>query len=149
MNIKGISGPDEIAGGEFNAGFMIEKEFMIFNKPVVFTTTNQWRPPTDVYETVNSFTIKMDISGVNTESINMYFRDDVLVINGKREFNTAHSNTHFYQVEIRYGNFEREISIPKPIIEDKIDAKYIDGLLIIHLPKADKSHYDKNSQFEP
>ena len=121
MKSKGTSVPNKNVGEEFNAGFMIEKEFMIFNKPVVFTTTNKWRPPTDVYETVDSFTIKMDISGVNTDSVNMYLRDGVLVINGKRDFNTTHSNTHFYQ---------------------------IDGLLIIHLPKADKSHYEKNSQFE-
>ncbi len=143
MKTTEISVPKKIADGEFNAGFMIEKEFMIFNKPVVFTTTNQWRPPTDVYETMDNFMIKMDISGIDTSTVKMCLRENVLVISGKRDFNTTHSNTHFYQVEIRYGNFEREISIPKPIIEDKIGAKYKDGLLIIHLPKADKTHYDK------
>lgn len=130
---------ERIAGEQTKSGFMIEKEFLIFNKPVVSTTLNTWRPPIDVYETDDNIMVKMDISGVKTDDINITFKDNVLAICGKRLGNPIHCKTCFYQVEIRYGFFEREIVVPKPIVENNVQAKYSDGYLIIVLPKADQS----------
>lgn len=120
-------------------GFMIEKEFLIFNKPIVSTSSDLWQPPTDVYETGENIIVKLDISGVKANDINITFNDNILTICGTRGSNSIHSKTCFYQVEIRYGLFERKIEVPKPIIENDIRAKFSDGFLIITLPKTNKS----------
>ena len=120
-------------------GFMIEKEFLIFNKPIVSTRSNLWQPPTDVYETEENIIVKLDISGVKTNDVNITFNDNILTICGTRSSHSVHSKTCFYQVEIRYGLFERKIEVPKPIIEGDIIAKFSDGFLIITLPKTNKS----------
>jgi HSP20 family molecular chaperone IbpA len=33
------------------------------------------------------------------------------------------------------GKFVRTIRLPTPVVENKIEAKYQDGVLVIHLPK--------------
>lgn len=120
-------------------GFIIEKEFLIFNKPIVSTRSNLWQPPTDVYETDENIIVKLDISGVKANDVNITFNDNILTICGTRGSNSIHSKTCFYQVEIRYGLFERKIEVPKPIVENSIRAKFSDGFLIITLPKTNKS----------
>ncbi|MGR3318684.1 MAG: Hsp20/alpha crystallin family protein [Candidatus Anammoxibacter sp.] len=129
---------ERIAGGHEKSGFMIEKEFLIFNKPIVSMSSNLWNPPTDVYETGDNIFVKIDISGIRKDNVNIAFKDNVLTVRGERCGDFKHSKTCFYQVEIRYGLFEKQIIIPKPVKGNDIQAKYTDGFLVIALPKVEQ-----------
>lgn len=117
-----------------NIGLKIEKESLIFNKPIVSTSSNIWHPPTDVYETEGNIVVNMAISGLKKCGVSIRYLDKVLTISGNRHPNFTHSKLSFYQAEIRYGYFERKIVIPKPIKEDKIHSTYADGFLQIIIP---------------
>lgn len=107
-----------------------------FKKPSVSFSHELWIPPTDVYETPDEFVVKMAISGVKSDDISVEFSGDILTISGKRFDNTNHEKTCFYQVEIRYGYFERKIALPKAIDENNISATYKDGFLLVTIPKS-------------
>ena len=129
---------ERLAGGHDKPGFMIEKEFLIFNKPIVSASSNLWNPPTDIYETGDNILVKMDISGIKKDNVNISLTDNILTVRGERCGDFKHSKTCFYQVEIRYGLFEKRIIVPKPVIENNIQARYTDGFLVIVLPKAEE-----------
>ncbi len=114
----------------------IFKDFLVFDKNIPSNSSNPWQPPIDVYETPNEVVVKMSIPGTKSEDINVAFSDDILTISGFRTDTSDHEKTCFYQVEIRYGYFERSIFIPTPIDTDKIHADYKDGFLQVILPKA-------------
>ena len=111
-------------------------EFFAFNKNIPTNSSNPWQPPTDVYETPDEVVVKMSISGTRSEDIRVAFSEEILTVSGHRTDTSSHEKTCFYQVEIRYGYFERSIYIPKPIDTDNIQATYKDGFLQIILPKA-------------
>src|SRR5574337_154568 len=112
------------------------KEFFAFNKNIPTNSSNPWQPPTDVYETPDEIVVKMSISGTKSEDIQVAFSDEILTISGYRNDTSPHEKTCFYQVEIRYGYFERSVFIPKPIDTNNILATYKDGFLQVILPKA-------------
>jgi HSP20 family protein len=114
------------------------KEFFAFNKNIPTNSSNPWQPPTDVYETPDEIVVKMSISGTKSEDIEVAFSDEILTISGYRNDTSPHEKTCFYQVEIRYGYFERSVFIPKPINKDNIQASYKDGFLVVVLPKAEQ-----------
>lgn len=114
------------------------KEFFAFNKNIPTNSSNPWQPPTDVYETPDEIVVKMSISGTKSEDIQVAFSDEILTISGYRNDTSPHEKTCFYQVEIRYGYFERSVFIPKPINKDTIQAAYKDGFLVVVLPKAEQ-----------
>lgn len=114
------------------------KEFFAFNKNIPTNSSNPWQPPTDVYETPDEIVVKMSISGTKSEDIQVAFSGEILTISGYRNDTSPHEKTCFYQVEIRYGYFERSVFIPKPINKDTIQAAYRDGFLVVVLSKAEQ-----------
>jgi HSP20 family protein len=115
------------------------EEFFFMAKNHDFASSTPWQPPTDVYETEKNIIIKMSVSGLRPEDISVLFSDHILTVSGKRGDDSAHQKVCFYQVEIRYGYFERKIKIPKQVDANKIHAAYENGFIVITVPKAEKA----------
>ncbi|UJS16812.1 MAG: Hsp20/alpha crystallin family protein [Candidatus Jettenia sp.] len=112
------------------------KDLFAFSKDFQGGSSAPWQPPTDVYETPDEIIVKMSLSGTKPEDIQLTFSNEILTISGFRTDSSPHQKTCFYQVEIRYGYFERSVYIPKPVNTDTIQAVYKDGFLEVVLPKA-------------
>jgi HSP20 family protein len=115
------------------------EEFFIMAKSHDLASTTPWQPPTDVYETEKDIIIKMSVSGLRPEDISVLFSDQILTVSGKRGDDSAHQKVCFYQVEIRYGYFERKIKIPKQVDANNIHATYENGFIVITIPKSEKA----------
>jgi HSP20 family protein len=60
----------------------------------------------------------------------------LLTINGRREESSKTNDAEFFRREIRYGDFERSIRLPKGIREEDLTAVYRDGVLELSGPIA-------------
>lgn len=58
-----------------------------------------------------------------------------LVISGVRQRITA-TDCAYYQMEILFGEFRTEVSLPWAVMRDDVSAIYRDGLLRIELTRA-------------
>jgi len=93
-----------------------------------------WTPPTDVYEMENSFVVRVEVAGLQDDSIEVGIEDNVLMISGSRsDFNERRA---YRQMEIRFGKFEISVEIPVQVEIEKSAASYKDGFLVIKLPKS-------------
>ena len=45
---------------------------------------------------------------------------------------------HYIRRERRYGPFSRAVSIPVPVVADKAEAEFQDGILTLKLTKAEE-----------
>jgi len=92
-----------------------------------------WSPPTDVYETENSFVIRVEAAGMRESDFSINVEDNFLVISGVRS--ESPEWRAYRQMEIRFGEFSTAIELPLGVDVGKADADYKDGFLYVILPK--------------
>jgi HSP20 family protein len=93
-----------------------------------------WRPPTDVYETDDCVVVKVEIAGMEDQDFGISLDGKRLIIRGIRR--DPASKLGYQQMEILYGHFETDVHLARAIEEDKIEATYQNGFLVVRLPKV-------------
>ena len=97
--------------------------------------SQKWRPPTDVFETIDHIIIRVEIAGMQENDIDITFNNSVLNVSGNR-LDPIENIKAFHQMELSFGDFLSAIEISTPISLAKAEASYQNGILIIKLPKA-------------
>ena len=97
-------------------------------------STIAWRPPTDIYETLDEIIVVIELAGVNEEDMTVTLFSDLLVVEGRREQPVTEMSA-CHQLGIKYGDFRSEIAIQVPVDHDNVKADYKNGLLTIVLRK--------------
>lgn len=103
-----------------------------------------WEPRVDLIEDRTCVIVKVELGGVRVEDVRLAYNGDrhSLVIRGVRredDFPTT-ERTSCYQLEIYYGEFEREVRLPDlPLDTNGIKAHFRNGLLIVLVPKVEES----------
>jgi len=96
-----------------------------------------WTPSIDVIETDDSIKLKAELAGMDPADINIEVQDNVLTVSGERRFEEEVKEDKYYRIERRYGAFSRSIALPQTVDEEKIEAKYENGILEITIPKVE------------
>jgi len=98
-----------------------------------------WIPPVDIYETGDSIVIKAELPGISKEDITLEVKDNTLAIRGEKKFEKDVKEENYHRVERSYGAFQRAFSLPSTVQQDKVKAKFRDGILEVTLPKAEEA----------
>lgn len=93
----------------------------------------------DVYQDTNDIVIKTMVAGVKPEDLDVSISRDMVTIKGKRERGRTVRDEEYYHQELYWGTFSRTIVLPAEIDPDAAEAVEKYGLLIIKLPKLDKT----------
>ena len=93
-----------------------------------------WHPPTDVYETDDDVTVKIEVAGVGEEDFAIQLDGRVLTVAGRRDDPVA--KLACQQMEIRYGAFRSQVQLPCEVDGNSATARYSGGFLFVTLPKA-------------
>jgi HSP20 family protein len=102
---------------------------------VVMRQANVWRPPTDVFELEDRLVVMVEIGGMRDGEFNVVLQDRRLTISGTRR-RAIHDQIAFHQMEVRYGEFRTEVSLPWPVSREGVSATYREGFLRVELPHA-------------
>lgn len=92
----------------------------------------------DMRETENEYIVEADLPGVKKGDITLHYENRYLTISAKRDETQEVKDESYIRKERRYGQFQRSIYVDN-VMEDKIDAKFNDGVLAVILPKQDKT----------
>ena len=96
-----------------------------------------WRPGVDIYEEDNGVTLKADLPGIDKKDISIDVKDGVLTLSGERSDESETKEKNFYRRERTYGKFQRVFTLPEGVNADDIKADFKDGVLKVHVPKAE------------
>jgi HSP20 family molecular chaperone IbpA len=111
-----------------------------------------WRPATDIFETEDEFVLRLEIAGLNPDSVRIYQSGDgrKLGLQGERkdEAKDARTRHWYHQLEIYFGPFELSIVLPVRLQLDLEDVKasYQDGILILKISKKKESDEKKRER---
>lgn len=89
----------------------------------------------DVAETAEEIVVRAEIPGVDPKDVQIDLEGDVLTIAGEKKDERASAGVNY--TERSFGSFRRQVGLPYPIEVDKVRAEHANGVLSIHLPKAE------------
>lgn len=98
-----------------------------------------WNLALDVAESDDDYVVKASLPGIKPDDLEITFSENVLTIKGKVTEDKELEEAHYHMRERRYGSFSRSIRLPSGIKSEKIEASYEDGVLKLHLPKAEEA----------
>ena len=106
--------------------------------PFPFETAGaEWMPVMDVIENAAEYIVRLEAPGIHKENLDINLVGEILTITGKREMTPEVEGEGYLVRERVYGKFTRTIRLPVPVAEKKVAAEYRDGVLVVHLPKAE------------
>jgi HSP20 family protein len=94
----------------------------------------QWVPNTDVYVTDNGLVIKVELSGMRSENLEITVEGNRLRISGTRPDGCRAAKCSFLVMEINYGPFESVLEVPPGYDLGQAKAAYLNGFLRIDVP---------------
>ena len=95
-------------------------------------------PRVDIVENEKAFEIHVAAPGMNKDDFKLDLNDNFLTISGERKFTKEQNENNFRSIETQYGTFSRSFSLPENVDGGKINAKYVNGILEITVPKDEK-----------
>lgn len=119
-----------------------------FSNPLTLKKSSVWRPVTEVKQTDDSYTVKIQLPGVKKDDIEVELDNDFMVITAKieeekEEHEEKEKNSKFHTCEFRYGKYQRTISFDQPIKSEESKAEYKNGVLKVCIPKVKTESREK------
>ena len=93
-------------------------------------------PAINVSEDVESVYVRAELPGIKTDDLDITVENDTLTIAGERKRGTEDEDVSYHRREREWGAFRRSFSLPTRVDSAKVQARYVDGVLTITLPKA-------------
>ncbi|MGH3347482.1 MAG: Hsp20/alpha crystallin family protein [Nocardioides sp.] len=100
-------------------------------EPIERTHASAWVPTTDILARGDDLVIRVELSGVDPEDVDLRFTHGVLTVSGTRSPGPADDTADFLIRERFYGEFRRVITLPDGTDADQINAEFDDGLVEI------------------
>ncbi len=124
---------------EFSRQFV--SPFAVNGKPSV--NLEPFSPRINVKETDLALTVTAELPGIDKNDVHIDLTKDALTIKGeKRSEKHEETKERVYQ-ECSYGSFERRIPLHTEIDQEKVDAKFNNGVLTITAVKTPAAKNEK------
>ena len=94
-------------------------------------------PSVEISDNDKEIRVTAEVPGMEEKDIEVLLDDGVLTLRGEKRSETEDKDRQFS--ERYYGRFERRIPIGYEIEEDRIDARFKNGVLSVILPKTPKA----------
>ena len=120
-----------------------EVDEVVNRLPAVQNSMKAFVPALDMYETDSAVVIETPLAGVNPEDVKVSVEKGVLTIQGESKKEHEIEEKNYYRKEVRSGAFYRQVPLPAPVQEDKVEAAFEGGLLKITCPKESPAHAKK------
>ena len=94
--------------------------------------------PIDAYRKGDEFVVELDLPGVDASSIDLTVENSVLTVHAQRARTTS-EDVELLVGERPHGTFSRQLFLSDNLDTDRIEASYVDGVLSLRLPVADRA----------
>ncbi|MBZ9747606.1 Hsp20/alpha crystallin family protein [Mesorhizobium sp. CO1-1-7] len=105
-----------------------------FNTPSAFS--GGW-PSVEISDSEKEIKVTAEIPGLEEKDIEVLLDDGVLTLKGEKHSETEDKDRQFS--ERFYGHFERRIPLGYEVKDDKVDARFSNGVLTVTLPKSERA----------
>jgi HSP20 family protein len=93
--------------------------------------------PMDAYRDQDSFVVRLDLPGVNADSIDLTVERNVLTVHAERS--RPDPDAERIAAEVSHGLFSRQLFLGDSLDVDRLTADYTDGVLTLRIPVAERA----------
>ena len=94
-------------------------------------------PSLEISDTDKEICVTAEVPGLEEQDIEVLLEGDVLTLRGEKRSETEDKDRHIS--ERVYGRFERRIPLGVEVEEDRIEARFHNGVLTVVLPKTEQA----------
>jgi len=91
-------------------------------------------PNVEVKENGKSYTVSIELPGLDEKDVKVVVEGDVLTISGEKKVERADDKTHYS--ERSYGSFTRAFTLPLDADRNAVSALFAKGVLTLEIGKA-------------
>jgi len=96
-------------------------------------------PPLNVTQDGDNFYVRAEVPGVKSSELQISAVKNRLTIAGKREIPQEHERVSYHRRERAEGAFNRSLTLPAELDTERVEARCMDGILTLTLPKAEEA----------
>lgn len=105
-----------------------------------FSETNTTLPSVNIKENKDGFDVEMAAPGLDKKDFTVELNNNILTISSEKKLDKeTKDDEQFTRREYSYQSFSRSFTLPNTVENDKINAKYQNGILKIHIPKKEEA----------
>lgn len=97
-----------------------------------------WVPAIELQHTGSELLLKAEVPGVDSKDLDIQVTQDAVSISGEHRYEKRTESKNNLHSEIRYGRFQRIISLPAKVQNQRVTADLKDGILVLRLPKVEQ-----------
>jgi HSP20 family protein len=94
-------------------------------------------PDVEVSETDKEIRVTAELPGLEEKDVEVLLDDGVLTLRGEKRSESEDKDRRFS--ERFYGAFERRIALDAEVEEDKVEARFRNGVLTVAMPKNERA----------
>ena len=95
-------------------------------------------PPINVRATPEAVDVFLFAAGLDPKTLAISIQQNLLTVAGERKVEVP-DNVEYYRQERYSGSFKRVVSLPEDVDPDKVDARYVDGVLQVSVKRREAS----------
>lgn len=121
---------------------MMRRQFdRIFDEFTDFSSAlkTTWTPAVNLVDQGDDFILKLQLTGVSANEVDVQVTRESVVISGERKETTPEEEQTVLYSDFRYGPFRRIVSLPEAIQNSQVEANFDNGVLTLKLPKVEEA----------
>lgn len=125
------------------------RELFDFTPAKTFSNFAKNAPAVNILETEQEFKIEVAAPGLKKEDFKVEVEDGILTISSeaKQEKEEKDKEGRYTRREFSYSSFKRSFTVDEESVDtEKIEAKYDNGVLNIHVPKKNVQVVEKKAK---
>ncbi|SKC97623.1 HSP20 family protein [Chitinophaga ginsengisegetis] len=105
-----------------------------------FSSTSTTVPAVNIKETTDAFEVEVAAPGMEKGDFNITLDGNLLTISSAKQQQEEKKEQNYTRREFSYQSFQRSFELAKDVVdEDKINARYENGLLHLTIPKKEEA----------
>lgn len=104
-----------------------------------FSSTSTTLPSVNIRETAETYEVEVAAPGMEKKDFNITLDNNLLTISSEKQQSDEKKEENYTRREFSYQSFRRSFELPQDVVaEDKINARYENGVLYLTIPKKEE-----------
>jgi HSP20 family protein len=96
-------------------------------------------PAVNIVEDTDHFRLDVAAPGLKKDDFKVSVHEQQLVISAVAQSSSEEKTEKFTRREFNYNSFQRSFTLPNTVNSEKIEARYVDGVLSVVVPKREEA----------